>query len=1021
MKPQSPGRSRVFRKSHPGRVQVETATAVSMSGFGSALALLVAAAVGLALCRTHLLRVHEPQRSLSPRIVVGRVVAVAVLSSAALLAGLGAVSLLSEQIGSPGPWAWLARPEAIAAVGLVLLIGVADTESDRTHLLLGSTLSAGAAWTGAWHLEALGMALPLSLPAAGLAAAILGALMLSPGTIARRLARAGREAGGAESCHLLLVDAKGRLQHADDAVRQLLSLPPRPRWAFRTREPLPAALEGLVASEKQGPLRIRTASGLVFEAQCVTPSRGAGHTRAVLLRDVTKVFRDKRRLFRLAHHDSLTGLANRRLFLERLKRIVQLQTAVTGRAALFYVDLDDFKATNDSFGHAVGDALLSEIADRFRAHLRPEDTARFGVDAEDGLFAARLGGDEFAVVATGLRDGEAAGEFARYLLDLIRRPLDLPDRTLNPSASIGIALFPAHGQDVEALLHRADSALYLAKTRGRQRFALYEASIGEKADRARAIEEGLRTALERREMRIHYQPKVNAHTNELVGFEALMRWKSPLLGDVGPSEFIPIAEDQRNLIASLGSWCLDETCRQIRAWQDAGFEAVPVAVNVSSAQFTESDLQVAVCNALERHRVEPRHLELELTESLLLDERSQPEEVLQDLRCIGVRIALDDFGTGYSALTYLNRFTLDILKLDRDLLREIDSDPSAQGIASAVVAMAHSLGLHVVAEGVDAPEQLPLLRKMNCDQIQGFLFAPALPADEVVRFMHRSGESPVRLKPLIAEPIERSGTGSEESLQDATAATVPEFEPFAASASSLGRVLVVDDESRSLATVVMRLVALGFDTHYAPAIDEGLLLIAQERDSIRLLVCSPTVDLGQAEHLKNSLVRVARQARGWVMIGERPEEARQRAIRQAGVDGVLWAPFDDAEIRYVMKTAMALRDEQAERRELRVPVDLVAKLQTGDRREMAVISTLSAGGAFVEVSEPFEQGQSLRIEIDLGSDMVRTFARVVYVQQPDPDRPGEPSGVGVVFYGLDRNEERLLRKAVGERQLRYQP
>jgi diguanylate cyclase (GGDEF)-like protein len=981
---------------------------------------LVAAGVCLALCRAPGLRVHEPQRPLSPRAVAARVVAVSLVSSLALIAGLRAVTLLSEQIVLPGPWAWLARPEAIAGMGLLLLISLSDTESDRVHLLLGSSLAAGAAWAGAWYLEALAMALPLSLPASALAAAILAALMLSPGKTARRLARAHREVSGAEPVHLLLADANGGLLHADDAARQLLALPPCPRWGFRARERLPVVLEGLVAGEKRTPLRIRTASGHVFEAQYVKGARGASRTGAVVLRNVTNVYRDKRRLFRLAHHDSLTGLANRRLFLERLKKLV-LQNVVTGRAALFCIDLDDFKATNDSLGHAVGDTLLSELAERFRTHLRPEETARFGVDPEQGPFVARLGGDEFAVIAPGLRDGEAASEFARHILDLIGRPIDLPDRTLNPSASIGIALFPSHGQDIETLLQHADSALYLAKARGRQRFALYEASIGEKADRARAIEEGLRTALERREMRIHYQPKVDVHTHELVGLEALMRWKSPLLGDVGPSEFIPVAEDQRSLIASLGSWCLDETCRQIRAWQDAGFEAVPVAVNVSSAQFTESDLQATVCDALNRHRIEPRHLELELTESLLLDERSQPEQVLRDLRCFGVRLALDDFGTGYSALTYLNRFTLDILKMDRDLLREIDADPSARGIAAAVVSMAHSLGLHVVAEGVDAPEQLPLLRKMNCDQIQGFLFAPALPADDVVRFMHRSGESPIRLKPLIAGPIEQTGAEPEEALPQAVAGAVPEFEPFTPSPSSLGRVLVVDDESRTLAAVVMRLVNLGFDTHYAPAVDEGLLLVAQEKDAIRLLVCSPTIDLAQAEYLRKSLVQTVGGSRGWVMIGERPEEARQRAIRESGVDGVLWAPFSDAEVRYVVKSAMALRDELAERRELRVPVDLVAKFQTGDRREMAVISTLSPGGAFLEMGEPFEKGESLRIEIDLGGDVVRTFARVVHVQAPDPERPGEPSGVGVVFYGLDRNEERLLRKAVGERQLRYQP
>jgi EAL domain-containing protein (putative c-di-GMP-specific phosphodiesterase class I) len=636
---------------------------------------------------------------------------------------------------------------------------------------------------------------------------------------------------------------------------------------------------------------------------------------------------------------------------------------------------------------------------------------------------ARLAGDEFAVIAPGVPDGETAGEFARFLLELIRRPLDLPDRTLSPSASIGIALFPAHGRDVETLLHHADSALYLAKGRGRQRFALYEASLDDEADRARLIEEGLRTALERGEMCLHYQPKVDAQTGELVGLEALMRWKSPTLGDVGPSEFIPVAEDQRALITNLGSWGIDQACRQLRAWQDAGHVLVPVSVNVSSAQFTESDLQRVVSEALDRHRVEPRHLELELTESLLLDERSQAEQVLRDLRSIGVRIALDDFGTGYSALTYLNRFSLDVLKIDRSLLREIDADPSALGIASAVISMAHSLGLHVVAEGVDAEEQLALLRKMHCDQIQGFLFAPALPAEEVARFIRKDGEQPVRLTPGMAAPGKRSGERGEASAPALRSrATSPAPAPSVAKAPRPeGSVLVVDDESRSLATVAMRLVNLGIDAHYASALDEGRLFIAQENVGIRLLAFPPSIDLEQAQRIRESLAQSAGEARSWVMFGERPEESVQRAIRKAGVDWVLWAPFSDAELRHVTKCAMALRDELAERRETRVPVDLVAKFQSGDRREVAVVSSLSVRGAFVEMSNPLAQGKSLRIEIDLGGDWVRGFARVAHVQAPDPTRPGEPSGVGVVFYSLDRNEERLLRKAVSELQLRYAP
>jgi diguanylate cyclase (GGDEF)-like protein len=994
----------------------------SDSGLLGAAVWLALGALLFVVSRSRSLRPCEAQRPISAAGVGARVSVAALLSGGALVCTLRALSALPIEIALPEPWAGFARGEALVAVGLVLLLGFADFERERAWLLLGAGVSAVTAWTGARALATVGLEIPLSHDAAALAGAVVAALVLAPGRRERRVSRLRREASGAAAIHVLVADRSGGLLYAGDAARQALALPPPRPW--RARELLPQALREIVTGDKQEAQRIRTAAGLIFEARLVGRPQGLRRARALVLRDVTEDHRHKRRLFQLAHHDSLTGLANRRLFLERLKKLVSLDATDADRAALLYIDLDGFKAINDTLGHGVGDALLSELADRFRTHLRPEELARLGIETEASPMVARLAGDEFAIVVPGVQDKEAAAGLARFLIELIRRPLDLPDRTLNPSASIGIALLPAHGHDVETVLQHADSALYVAKSRGRQCFALYEASLEEKADRKRLIEEGLRTALERREISLHYQPKVDTHTNEVVGFEALMRWRSASLGEVGPSEFIPVAEEQRGVIAALGAWGLDETCRQIRAWKDSGFVIVPVSVNVSSAQFAESDLQRVVSECLDRHGVDPQSLELELTESLLLDERSQAEQVLRDLRSIGVRIALDDFGTGYSALTYLNRFSLDVLKMDRGLLREIDADPSALGIATAVVAMAHSLGLHVVAEGVDAAEQLSLLRRMDCDQIQGFLFAPALPAAEVARFLRRKGAPPVRLAPGMVAPGRRPGAaqyqaGEPTPLAGETSAS--EVTPIVAPARAAGRVLVVDDARQPLATTTMRLVNLGIDVHYASAIDEARLFVGQEDAGIRLLVSPPSVDLAQARRFRESLAEDDGGARSWLVVGERPDDRIQEAIREAGVDWVLWAPFSDAELRYVTKAAMAQRAGLAARREVRVPVDLVGRLQCGDRREVVVVSSLSARGAFLEMEAPLTKGNSLRIEIDLGSDCVRAFARVAYVAQANDAQPTEPSGVGISFYGLDRTEERLLRKAVSERQLRYLP
>jgi diguanylate cyclase (GGDEF)-like protein len=1003
-------------------------TNIAEAGLPGAVALVAVAAVLLAATRTRWLRLHDTSSPLSAAAIAIRVLAIGITTGLAVVALLAALAIAPTDLAWPEPWAWGMRAETFATVGLVLLIYFLDGEVGRSWLLLGSSLAAGAAAIGTAWLEGLEVHAVLAEPGVAFTSAVVCTLLLCPGPTTRLVSRVRRAALGADEVHVLLIDPAGHIQYVSDAARAALRMGRRRSRAPWSREALPRALQGFLDDAKGEQARFRTAPGQILEARMVELGQQDRwrRTRAMLVRDVTREHRDERRLVQLAHYDSLTGLANRRLFLQTLKKTLESAETSSRRTALFYIDLDDFKVINDSFGHAAGDAMLKTLADRFRTHLRPEEVARFGIAGESRLTVARLAGDEFAVIAPDIPDGEAAGALARFMLDIVRRPFELGNRPLNPSASIGLALFPEHGRDVETLLRHADSALYVAKGRGGHRFAWYEDSFDAKADRARLVEAGLRTALDRGEMCLHYQPKVGTASGELVGFEALLRWKSPELGDVGPAEFIPIAE-ARGLVTRLGSWCLDEACRQLREWQDAGLSIVPVSVNVSSVQFSESDLQRVVSEALKAHRVDPRHLELELTESLLLDERNHVEQILRDLRTIGVRVALDDFGTGYSALTYLNRFSLDVLKMDRGLLRDIASDPSALGISSAVVAMAHSLGLSVVAEGIDSEDQLPILREINCDHIQGFLFAPALPAREVARFMSRDGETPVKFSPGMSVPGRRQSqaraaaeVAEEPALRSGSETAVSASKP-ASPGREKGRVLLVDDGRGSLGSVAMRLGHLGIDIHYASALDEAHLFVAQERDAIRLVAFPPTVELERARGVLDRLAEIVGERRCCIVIGERPDEDVRLAMRASGVDWVLWAPFNDTELRYVVKSAMTLREELVDRREVRVPVDLVANIQCSDRREVAVVSSLSPLGAFVELSDPLPNGSSMRIEIDLGRDRFRGFARVIHVQTEDPERPNEPSGMGVKFYSFDRDEQRLLRKAVSEIQSRYLP
>jgi diguanylate cyclase (GGDEF)-like protein len=1011
---------------------------------------------------------------------------------AAGLAGAGAAVALSGR-APDGGWVWLFRPESVATACVVaLLLRFQAGELTRPWLLLGPAVASFTPWALAPLASQLDARATLGPLPAGLAAAVLASLLLAPGRRARIVAQARQAAARAAGDGILVIDHRGRVLDANGPARQALNLPPdgrQPRGGTKA----PRAIQELLIEPRSRPARLKTASGRFLEARTTEPcERGPlRNVRAILLRDITDQYRDERRLVRLAHYDSLTGLANRRLFLERIRRILESARQAGDMAALFYLDLDRFKEINDSHGHAAGDVLLRTLAERLRDCFESEDLAALGIPAGAPMEMARLAGDEFAIISPPLPDPGAAAELAERVLKLVAAPLQIGSQRLSNSASIGIALFPEDAADVETLLRHADAALYVAKSRGRGRYAFYEPSFDEKADRKHKIEQGLREAIQGEELLLHYQPKVDVASSAVVGFEALLRWKSRHLGNVGPREFIPVAEE-RGLITELGSWCLEEACRQLKRWREAGFAVVPVSVNVSSAQFREANLLQVVSDALTRHGVEPHLLELELTESLLLTEGEQAALALRDLRAFGIGIALDDFGTGYSALSYLNRFPIDVLKMDRSLLREIESSPAAAGIASAVVAMAHSLGLRVVAEGVDSEGQLGPLGDMRCDQIQGFLYAPAVSADEAQAFLARAGERPALVRPRpnlpgritlqaagqpSRQPVthpgaslasadlprerqpsevandgdlwaQRSGPGGDDDADLPSHREAPEvetvaafrqpaarnqasapreraarMEPGAAPVDAVERrVLLMDDAAGSLGPLGLRLARLGVDVHYASSPDEARLFVAQEGRAIRLLAVPPGLDLAHAIEVLDLIKRDLGARPPLIAIGEEPDAATRLRMRQAGVAWILWAPFDDNELRFLVKAALASPKDLAQRCEPRVPVDILAQVRVGARREVAVLSSLSSRGAFIELSDPPPLGGQLRVDFELPPERFRLFGRIVHRQEEDAAAPLSPAeGVGVVFYGIDRAAELALRKAVEERAARYLP
>jgi diguanylate cyclase (GGDEF)-like protein/PAS domain S-box-containing protein len=435
-------------------------------------------------------------------------------------------------------------------------------------------------------------------------------------------------------------------------------------------------------------------------------------------RDITERKRIAERLAQLAHHDSLTGLPNRALFLDRLQAAIEHVQHRGRHIAVLLFDLDRFKLINDTLGHAAGDRLLQSVAQRLTGALREDDTV------------ARLGGDEFVILLVDVARRDDVAQVAQKLLDTLAAPHSIDGRELFVTTSIGVSVFPGDGADSASLMKHADIAMYRAKAKGRNNFQLYLPDMSEATPRRLAIETELRYALEREELELHYQPRVDLHTGKLVSFEALLRWQRPGFGRVSPSEFVPILEET-GLIVQVGEWVLRSACGQVRRWHaQLGMEP-HISVNLSPRQLRQHDFARAVERVLSDTGLAPAYLELELTESMLLEHTSHTIALLEELQGMGLRFAVDDFGTGYSSLAYLKRFPISSLKIDRSFVEDIETGQDSGAIARTVIAMAHSLGMRAVAEGVETRAQLEFLKRHGCDEGQGYWFSKPQPPDTI--------------------------------------------------------------------------------------------------------------------------------------------------------------------------------------------------------------------------------------------------------------------------------------------------
>lgn len=599
-------------------------------------------------------------------------------------------------------------------------------------------------------------------------------------------------------------------------------------------------------------------SGEMFWNDCaVTPVAGDDGTvthYVSILSDVSDKVRSERELAHIATHDPLTGLANRNLLDDRIAQAIAQAERYHTHMAVLLIDLDRFKEINDSLGHAAGDILLQEVAQRLTATVREGDTV------------ARLGGDEFVVVLGGLKRAGGADAVVRKIHAALVQPVRLAGREIVGTPSIGYSLFPGHATAADELLRLADIAMYAVKERGRNGFCAYDASLQSSASLAQAeLHAALKRAIENNELELHYQPKAMLDSGEIAGVEALVRWRHPTEGLIPPDRFIPYAEES-GLIEDIGEWVLREACQQARRWRDAGLPALRVAVNLSARQLRQDDLGERVANALADAGIDAGQLEIELTESMVMQNLEAASHQLQRLKALGVTLAMDDFGTGYSSLGYLRRFPFDTLKIDRSFVQDITTEPEDALIAVAVIAMARSLGLTVVAEGVESEAQMHYLHSHGCDQIQGYYYSRPLPAEEATGFLH--------VPPRLRKRDE------------------------AAAARSL---LLVDDEESVIAALKRLLRRSGYRILSATSGAEALDILATHEVQV-ILSDQRMPGMSGAELLARVKDMYPRTVR-MVLSGYADLDAVTEAVNRGAIYKYLTKPWNDNEVREVIRAA----------------------------------------------------------------------------------------------------------------------
>jgi len=580
--------------------------------------------------------------------------------------------------------------------GLATLVLLFDLYAIYQHLQLKRVRRQLAEQQALWHAEEKYRAI--------FEDAVVGIFQITPEGRPLSVNRALAEMHGYDSPEQLLAEVSNRQLFVDpgrmDELRQMLDG------------------NGVVrGAEIEVYRRDRTKKWVLMSLRAVRDINGNTVLNEGIVEDISDRKVAEERVQYLAYYDALTGLPNRTLLRDRLSKALASARRRKDKVALLFLDLDRFKIANDSLGHSVGDLLLKEVAARLKRWAREQDTV------------ARLGGDEFLIVLTDVKDIPGAAIAAERLMDAMTTEFVVQGHRLMVSCSLGISIFPEHGADGETLIKNADAAMYSAKDYGRNNFQFFTGEMNSEVVERLTLENSLRLALEKKELFLVYQPQMDIATGRITGLEALLRWQNPELGLVPPDKFIRIAENS-GLIVPIGEWVLRTACSQARKWQDEGLLAVPVAVNVSAVQFRQEGFRKLIDRVLRETGLAPQYLELELTESLLLSNADVTLSVLRGLKAMGLKLAIDDFGTGYSSFGYLKHFPVSKLKIDRSFVRDVAVNPDDAAITTAIISMAKSLSLKVIAEGVEDEAQMSFLRAHQCDEIQGYYFSkPLAPED----------------------------------------------------------------------------------------------------------------------------------------------------------------------------------------------------------------------------------------------------------------------------------------------------